>query len=325
MGYTHLTREERYQIGALRATGATIRRIAGVLDRSPSTISREIRRNCGLRGYRPGQADRLARTRSRSCRVRRRITHKDWVLLEELIRRDWSPEQISGRLRREKQLWVSPELIYQHIYADKAEGGSLWTHLRCQQKRRKRYGSGRERRGCLPDRVGIDQRPAEVDSRSRIGHWEGDTIIGKAHRGAAVTLVERASRFLRLSKLPRKTAKATRRAISRRLRPFADQINSLTLDNGKEFAQHRQIAQSLGSAVYFADPYASWQRGTNENTNGLIRQYLPKSRDLTTLTSAEVRRIEARLNHRPRKCLNYRTPAEVLYGKEEKLTVALRG
>lgn len=324
MGYTHLTREERYQIRALRATGASNRQIAGVLNRTPSTISREIRRNSGQRGYRPAQADRFAQERARACRIRRRITNLDWSTIEGLIRLDWSPEQISGRLRREGRLQVSPEWIYRYVYADKAAGGTLCGHLRCQRKRRKRYGSGRDRRGQIPGRISISERPAAVESRSQLGHWEGDTIIGQGHRGAAVTLVERTSRFVLLSGLAQKSAKATQRAITRRLRPVVEQVRSLTVDNGKEFAHHQRLARSLSSEVYFADPYSSWQRGTNENANGLIRQYLPKSRDLSTLTGAEVRMIENRLNHRPRKSLDYRTPYEVFNKTEESLTVALR-
>mgnify|MGYP005853660049 CR=1 FL=1 len=325
MGYTHLTKEERYQIRAMLEMESSIREMANVLDRAPSTISRELRRNRGQRGYRPGQADQKACERARTSRTRARITVQDWAAVAALVRQDWSPEQISGRMRCEGRLSISPEWIYQFVYADKATGGDLCTHLRCQHKRRKRYGSGRERRGRIPDRVGIEKRPAGVESRSRIGHWEGDTIIGKGHRGAAVTLVERKSRFLRIGKLPGKSAKATQLAIQRRLSPMAERVQTLTLDNGKEFSRHQTVARALDAAVFFADPYASWQRGTNENTNGLIRQYLPKHRDLSTLTGAEVREIEKRINNRPRKCLDYRTPHEVFNKTHEKLTVALRG
>ena len=323
MGYTHLTKEERYQIYAMQKTQSSIREIAEVLNRAPSTISRELHRNRGQRGYRPRQAEATARERASQSRTCTRITAQDWAQIGTLLRRDWSPEQISGRMRLENGVSISPEWIYQFVLADKAADGDLWTHLRCRCKRRKRYGSGRERRGRIPDRVGIEKRPAGVNSRSRIGHWEGDTIIGKGHRGAAVTLVERRSRFLRMGKLAGKSAKETQRAIQRRLRPMAEHVQTLTFDNGKEFSNHRAITNTLEAAVFFADAYASWQRGTNENTNGLIRQYLPKNRDLSTLTGAEIRKIEKRINHRPRKCLGYRTPHEVFNKTYEKLTVAL--
>jgi len=324
MGYTHLTKEERYQIYAMQKIQASIREMARVLGRAPSTVSRELRRNRGQRGYRPGQANGTARQRAGESRARTRITEQNWADIGVLLRLDWSPEQISGRMRLENNISVSPEWVYQFVFADKAAGGDLWTHLRCRHKRRKRYGSGRERRGRIPDRVGIEKRPAGVASRNRIGHWEGDTIIGKGHRGAAVTLIERKSRFLKMGKLANKSAKETQRAIQRRLRPLAERVQTLTFDNGKEFSNHTAISKTLEAATFFADAYASWQRGTNEKTNGLIRQYLPKNRDLSTLTGAEIRQIEKRINHRPRKCLGYRTPNEVLNKTYEKLTVALR-
>lgn len=324
MSYTHLTKEERYQIRAMLDANCTIRCIAGVLGRSPGTISRELTRNRGQRGYRPRQADQLANERAAASRRRPRITTRQWTEISRLIRLDWSPEQISARAALEGTLAISPEWVYQFIYADKAVGGDLYRHLRCQRKRRKRYGSGRDRRGRIPDRVGIEERPADVEKRETMGHWEGDTIIGKGHRGAAMTVVERKSRLVRIGKLPSKSANAMRQAFRRRLGPMVEAVRSITFDNGKEFSQHRLIGEDLNSLTYFADPYASWQRGTNENTNGLIRQYLPKDRNLETLTGGEIRMIEHRINNRPRKCNGYLTPNEVAYNKREKLTVALR-
>ena len=324
MSYAHLAQEERYQIRAMLDADCTIRDIARVLGRCAGTISRELSRNRGLRGYRPGQADRFASERAAASRCRHRITTRQWTEISRLIRLDWSPEQISARAALEDSLDISPEWIYQFVYADKAVGGDLWRHLRCQRKRRKRYGSGRERRGRIPDRVGIEARPADVDTRETMGHWEGDTIIGKGHRGAAMTVVERKSRLLRMGKLPGKSARAMRQAFKRRLGPMAEAVRSITFDNGKEFSQHRLIGEDLNSLTYFADPYASWQRGTNENTNGLIRQYLPKSRNLETLTGGEIRMIEHRINNRPRKCNGYLTANEVAYNYRVKLTVALR-
>ncbi len=324
MSYTHLTKEERYQIRAMLDANCTIRCIAGVLGRSPGTISRELNRNRGQRGYRPRQADQLANEGAAASRRRPRITTRQWTEISRLIRLDWSPEQISARAALEGTLAISPEWVYQFIYADKAVGGDLYRHLRCQRKRRKRYGSGRDRRGRIPDRVGIEERPADVEKRETMGHWEGDTIIGKGHRGAAMTVVERKSRLVRIGKLPSKSANAMRQAFRRRLGPMVEAVRSITFDNGKEFSQHRLIGEDLNSLTYFADPYASWQRGTNENTNGLIRQYLPKDRNLETLTGGEIRMIEHRINNRPRKCNGYLTPNEVAYNKREKLTVALR-
>lgn len=323
--YAHLTQEERYQIYALMKAGLLQTQIASLLGRSPSTISRELRRNRGQRGYRPRQAHERAQQRAGAARTRPRITQFQWRAIAELLRRHWSPEQIADRAALEGTLAITHERIYRFIYADKARGGDLWRCLRGQKPYRRRYGSGRERRGQLADRVGIEQRPGEAQRRQRIGHWEADTVHGQARQGAVLSLVERRSRLTRLAKLPRATAKAVREGARRRLQPIAHAVASITADNGKEFAEHRAIARALNAQFYFADPYAAWQRGTNENTNGLIRQYLPKSRDLRSLSGAEIRKIEHRLNHRPRKCLGFLTPYEVFNNIRFQLTVALRG
>lgn len=323
--YTHLAHEERYQIYALKKAGVHQNEIATLLGRSPSTISRELRRNRGQRGYRPKQAQQMAQERARDARTRRRITDRQWQAVAALIRQEWSPEQIADRAEFEETLAISHETIYQFVYDDKTAGGNLWRCLRCQKPYRKRYGSGRERRGQIPGRIGIEHRPAEVEQRERIGHWKADTVHGRRRRGAVLSLVERTSRLTRLTKLPRATAQAVRDGARRRLRPIAHAVETITADNGREFAAHRDIAADLDADFYFADPYASWQRGTNENTNGLIRQYLPKSRDLSTLNGSELRKIENRLNHRPRKCLGFLTPHEVFNNTRLQLTVALRG
>jgi len=189
----------------------------------------------------------------------------------------------------------------------------LWRNLRCQKQRRKRYASGQNRRGKIPDRRPIAQRAASVESRCRIGHWEGDTLIGAGHKQAIVSLVERKSGFCLLAHVTRKTSEAVRDAIVQSLEPFKARVSTLTFDNGLEFARHGEIDHALESTSYFADPYASWQRGTNENTNGLVRQYLPKSRPFSTVTDAELAMIMSRLNHRPRKRLNWKTPHQVFY------------
>lgn len=309
MSYKQLTREQRYQIKALLKTGQSKPEIAAVVGVDRSTIYREIKRNRGQRGYRPKQAHHKALARRKS-KAKRRIRPQDWQQVEEKLREDWSPEQISGRLK-ETGLAISAEWIYLHVYADKRAGGDLWKHLRQQKKRRKRM-SGRDRRGKIPNRVGIEERPEIVEQRKRLGDWEGDTIIGKGHRGAVLTLVDRKSGYLLLGGLPQRTAERVAQQATRLLGSVPHQ-ETLTLDNGKEFAKHEQITTQTGIEIYFARPYASWERGSNENTNGLIRQYLPKERRLDDLEDQELQAIMAALNHRPRKRLDFRTPHEVFY------------
>lgn len=308
--YRQLTRDERYQIQLLLRQGLGVRALARELKRSPSTISRELRRNRGGRGYRCKQAHRLHWQRRR-CAVRPRIDAGLWRRVFARIREDWSPEQISGRLRREG-IRISHEWIYQRILDDKRAGGDLWRHLRCQKQRRKRYGRY-DRRGVLPGRVGIERRPAIVERRSRLGDWEVDTVLGRKTRGPVVlTAVERKSRYTRLALLPRGTAAAASRGLIARLREGMP-VKTLTADNGREFAQHARVARALKAKFYFARPYHSWERGLNENTNGLVRQYLQKGSDFGDLSQAQVNRIEQRLNQRPRKCLGYQTPEEVIF------------
>lgn len=304
MSYTHLTREERYQIYALKQAGHKQSEIAFVLARSPSTISRELARNCGQRGYRPKQAHGMAVTR-RAMNART-IDAATWQFAQDKLALQWSPEQISAHAD------ISPETVYQRVYADKRSGGLLWQHLRCQKLRRKRYGKT-DRRGMIPNRLSIDDRPAVVDNRRRVGDWEADTIIGKNHRQAIVSLVERKTGFTLIEKVERKTAQAVGEAMTRLLSPHRRQVHTITSDNGREFAGHEEIARQLKADFYFAHPYASWERGTNENTNGLIRQYFPKSRDFTTITQQEIDTAMERLNNRPRKRLGYQTPSQVFF------------
>lgn len=318
--YTQLTQEERYQIQALMKAGHNQTEIAEVLGRHKSTISRELRRNHGLRGYRPRQAHRLSVER-RQSKVRSRIATAHWKLVEQLLREDWSPEQISLWLGDETGIQISHEWIYQYVLQDKSVGGNLYRHLRCQKQRRKRYGSY-SRRGQLINRVSIDERPAVADARSRLGDWELDTIIGKSHKQAIVTLTERKSRLTLIHKVERKTADNVTRAILRLLKPIANRVHTLTSDNGKEFAGHETIAKGLGARFFFAHPYASWERGLNENTNGLIRQYFPKHRDFTTITQAEINHVMDKLNNRPRKCLGIKTPNQVFFGINPSVALA---
>lgn len=319
--YTQLAREERYQIYALKQAGHNQTQIAVMIGRHRSTISRELDRNHGMRGYQPRQAHRLALER-RKAKVHPRFGGSIWRKVDLLIQRDWSPEQISGRVNAEASIRISHEYIYQYIYADKRAGGQPCRHLRCQKKRRKRYGSY-DRRGVIRNRVSIDERPVVVAQRSRVGDWEGDTVIGKNHKGALVTLVERKSSYTVIRGVGCKTAAAVRAAIVAALAPHKDRVHTLTYDNGKELSEHEQIAKALGVRIYFAHPYSSWERGLNENTNGLIRQYFPKGRELTAVAREEIEHAADRLNHRPRKTLGFRTPYEVFFSLKTPLTVAL--
>jgi len=321
-GYTQLTQEERYQISALKKAGHNQSEIAILLGRDKSTISRELRRNRGLKGYRPRQAHNLALGR-RDSKAQPRIGEQVWDQIEALIREEWSPEQITGRIAMEQGVSISHEWIYQYIYADQRSGGDLYRYLRCQKVRRKRYGAY-DRRGCIPNQVSIDERPAIVDSKRRFGDWEGDTVIGKGHKGALVTLVERKSLYTVIQSVLRKTASAVRVAVVDGLAPYIDWVHTITYDNGREFADHEGMARDLDARIYFAHPYASWERGLNENTNGLIRQYFPKDRDLTTVTPTEIEQAMDKLNHRPRKSLGYRTPYEVFFNTRTSLAVALQ-
>ena len=311
MSYTQLTQEQRYQIYALKKMGHDQTQIAKCLDVNKSTISREYKRNQGQRGYRPKQAHEKALKR-RVQKVKKHITAETWSQVEEKLRLDWSPEQISCWLKKNSQDAVSHESIYQYVYADKRADGDLHKHLRCQKKYRKRHG-GKDRRGKIPNRVSIEQRPEIVELRERIGDWEADTIIGAGQQGAIVTLVERKSRFTLMEKVARRTADATEKAIVRMLQSLISQVLTITFDNGKEFANHEKIAQQLQAEMYFSHPYASWERGTNENTNGLIRQYLPKGSDFSFVTDEQLFFIKERLNHRPRKCLDFLTPVMVFF------------
>jgi IS30 family transposase len=241
-----------------------------------------------------------------------RIQEATWALIESKLEEDWSPEQISDWLKRNTEIQVSHERIYLHILADKRTGGDLYQHLRCQKKRRKRYGSY-DRRGKLSNRRSIEERPEIVDQRQRIGDWEVDTMIGKGHRQAIVTLTERKSRFSMLRKVEQRKAHLVSAAVIDLLQPVADRSHTITGDNGKEFAEHERIAQELEVSFFFAHPYAAWERGANENMNGLVRQYIPKNRDLSSVTDDELVQIMNKLNHRPRKCLDFKTPFEVFF------------
>ena len=309
--YKQLTQEQRYQIYILKKTGLKQCKIARLLGVHKSTICRELRRNRGLRGYRPKQAHQKALVR----RLRKslpRISQSTWTFVEHLLKNEWSPEQISAWLGLQFDIRVSHETIYQHILSDKKKGGKLFCHLRCQRKRKKRYGSY-GRRGQIVNRISIDKRPAIVDRRSRIGDWEVDTIIGKGHKQAIVSLTERKTKLALLGRVEKKTASAVTQTVINLLHPLKGKVITITSDNGKEFAFHQQISENLNADFFFAHPYSSWERGTNENTNGLIRQYFSKNRNFSTITDEEVNLVMDKLNNRPRKSLGYKTPNQVFY------------
>ena len=308
--YMQLTQEQRYQIYALLRMGHPQVEIAGVIGVHKSTISRELRRNRGLKGYRPKQAHKFASNRRKKAQYR--IAASTWILIEALIRQEWSPEQVSDWLKVNYSFQISHEWIYQYILMDKHAGGDLHSHLRCQKRRKKRYGSY-DRRGTLKNRVSIDERPAIVDTRLRLGDWEVDTIIGKGHRHAIVSLTERKSRLALLRKVERKTAQAVADVVIELLKSLPVRIHTITADNGNEFASHERIAKELNTDVYFAHPYSSWERATNENMNGLISQYFPKKRSFATITEQEIEFVMERLNNRPRKCLGFKSPNQVFF------------
>ncbi len=315
VGYHHLTHCERCQINTLLHRGLSQREIAHALGRDPGTISREMSWGRGQRGYRPKQAHGKATSRRHEASaVPRKMTPERWEAVEERLSEGWSPEQISGRYRQLGEVMAGKEWIYQHVRADRRTGGTLYRHLRRRGKKPNWRGGRHAGRGHIPGRVDIGERPWVVEEKSRIGDWELDTIIGARHRGALVSSVDRGSKFTFLERVEVKTAAAVTTALTRRMGPIRDRVHTLTADNGKEFAGHREISDSLGAGFYFATPYHSWERGLNEHTNGLVRQYFPKGTDFRQVTEAQVRAVEDRLNHRPRKVLGYRTPAEVFAG-----------
>jgi IS30 family transposase len=316
MNYRQLTLEQRYQIYALMKAGQTRIEISRIVGVDKSTISREFWRNSSKRGYRPRFAHRKSLER-RSAKVKTHISSATWRgAKERLTDQQWSPEQISGRLALEGKATISHETIYQRIYKDKHMGGTLYKHLRCQKKRRKRYGSN-DRRGGLVNQISIDERPLIVEEKTRIGDWELDTIIGKRHQQAIVSMTERKSKLLRIKKVSHKTGSLVGQAICRKLASLT--VHTLTSDNGKEFAEHEVIARKLTADFYFCHPYTPWERGLNENTNGLIRQYFPKKTDLAMITTKQIKEVEDKLNNRPRKSLGYRTPNEVYFKELEQL------
>lgn len=322
MNYKQLTECQRYQIQSFLKAGFTQKQIANELGKSPSTICRELSRNQGLRGYRPRQAHRLATQRKREASKSIKITTEVAGWVETLIRQELSPAQAAAYIDREHGVSLHHETIYQLILADMARGGDLYKHLRIMSKPyRKRYGSY-DRRGRIRNRRSIEERPSVVDRKSRLGDWEGDTMIGKGRKGALLTMVERTSLHVVIGRLSSKNAEALADELIQRFTEFNAPLETITLDNGLEFSDHERVSKSLDVDIYFAHPYSSWERGANENTNGLIRQYFPKAMDLTKVNEEDIQFVMNRLNNRPRESLGWKTPNEVLLGQSVSLLAA---
>lgn len=325
MAHLQLTDRERYQIEALKREGFSQTEIARSLGRSPSTISRELARNSDAKGYRGSLAVKRTERRRRGAKKRIKLDSVMCSIIRSLLMDYLSPEQISGRLKLELGVEVSHETIYRYIWEDKRKGGVLYKQLRSQGKRYRKRGSKKDRRGQIVNAVSIDERPQVVDEKSRIGDWEIDTVIGKNHRQAIVTIVERVSKFSVMKKVEYKTAEAVAAATIDLLRPYKDYVLTITADRGKEFAYHEKVASALGCEYYFAHPYSSWERGLNENTNGLLRQFFPKGSRFEEITEREMKRAKGLLNRRPRKTLGYATPTEVFFGKSFGENFAFQG
>lgn len=323
MKKSQLTLEQRYQIQAYLEAGKNQAELARLISKDKSVISRELKRNKPDRGpYRARYAQQLAAIRKeRLKRPRKLTTPMKQKIIKELTEEQWSPRQIKGKADKEGLAMVSHECIYQLIRSDKQAGGDLYTHTRHQLKHRKRPLGGRKI--SIKDKVSIDNRPAVVNEKKRFGDWEIDTIVGAHNKGAILTLVERQTGFVMIKKLPKgKSAKGLAKEVIDMLLPYKEAVHSITADNGTEFAEHKLIAKKLNSAFFFAHPYSSWQRGLNENTNKLIRQYVPKKQGFHLYSQQHITHIQHKLNRRPREKLNYNNPKQIFYAKLHN-TVAL--
>jgi IS30 family transposase len=310
--YHQITSEERYRISALGQEGYCPAAIARRLGRHRSTISREVRRNCSPwdGSYRPSKAQEQANGRRSRSRRNQRFEGPDWKLVELLLREDWSPEQVSGSLRKTGDLSISHETIYRYVWENRAQGGELYKRLRCaMKKRRKRYGRY-DSRGRLAGKRHLSERPASVEHRQAAGHWEIDTVMGTGSDHCIVTLVERATGYLLIGKLRARTMEEAAKRTIQLIKKHPGKFRTITADNGTEFHSYKEIEKATGVKFYFATPHHAWERGTNENTNGLIRQYLPKRTSMAHATQQDCNAIAKRLNTRPRKRYDYDTPEE---------------
>lgn len=326
MKYCHLTTDSRSQIYALKSIGHSQQAIAKHLGVSASTICRELKRNTGQRGYRCKQAEQKAVEvrRVASCNPKKMIPSVINLVEEKLIEK-WSPEQIAGVLRK-NNIFISYESIYRHIWKDKKAGGNLYQNLRRRGKKYNHRGAKTAGRGCIPNRVDIQQRPKIVEQKCRLGDWEGDTIMGAKQQGVILSLVDRKSKFTLLAKMDGKYAEQVPGIIKQCLQRLPHKVprHTVTFDNGKEFSRHTQITKKTKLRCYFATPYHSWERGLNEHTNGLVRQYCPKGTNLNDYSAKDIQYVEDQLNNRPRKVLDYRTPKEVILGIKQPQKIALQ-
>jgi len=319
MGYGHLNIDEREIILKMQAQQASMQQIGDRLGRNKGTISRELSRNISsTKEYKPHLAQRYYEKRRKASKEPYRLEEDAWLTeyVQQKLRKCWSPEQISGTLRQDYGINISPVTIYGWVYRDTAAGGGLRKFLRQGHRRRRKRRASEDRRGQMPDRRMIDERPKVVDERSRIGDWEGDTVEGRKGSGFIATHVERKSRYTVAVKVDDKSADTVTKATLEAMKKLPPEtIKTMTFDNGKEFAGFKELERELDMTSYFARPYHSWERGTNENTNGLLRQFFPKGVDFSTVSQTDVDIALELLNNRPRKCLNYRTPTEVFWSE----------
>lgn len=324
MKYKQLTLKERYHISTLLNKGWKQKEIAESIGVHPSTICREIQRNKDVisKEYSYDFAH-IAATKRQQTKIKYTVfTSQIKTYIQTKLKEEWSPEQIAGRMRLDIGLQLCHETIYRYIYTNKSRGGRLYTHLRHKNKKYHSRENHYQRRGIIIDRISIDKRPKVVGKKNRIGDFEIDTMIGRHHIGALVTAVDRKSKFTLIKKVKSKRAEEVSQALIGMLLPLKPITKTITSDNGKEFAYHKQVSHALDTSFYFAHPYSSWERGLNEHTNGLIRQYLPKKTDFTQVSKEEIITIQDKLNHRPRKVLGYRTPYEVFFKEFAKVLAA---
>ncbi|MBX3475971.1 MAG: IS30 family transposase [Planctomycetes bacterium] len=312
MGYHQLTRGERYTIARMRSRGHSRREIANCLGRSAATISRELWRNRSVHDghYRVDKAHSKAMARRSRSRKKSQFSVADWTRVVDKLRSYWSPQQIAGRRRLHKRKPISHETIYRYVRHNRAQGGDLWRSCRHMSKIGRKHRGSPATRGLLAGKSHISERPSEVDLRQEIGHYEGDTVMGPDGRHCILTLVERVTGYVLIQKLSARNAEQAASALARMVIQLSGRIKTITLDNGTEFHGYKSVQDRFGVKFFFATPYHSWERGTNENTNGLIRQYLPKGMCLKALTQAQCNWIANELNNRPRERLGFRTPAE---------------
>ena len=322
--YQQLSQEERYLIIALLKTHLSMAEVGRQIGRSTSTISRELSRNRRPTGYYTAfVAHEYAIARRHKSRRGSQFSAEQWQIIQFLLRLDFSPEQISNTLKRFALFSISHETIYQYLLYDKKKGGSLYKHLRFVPKRRRKRYNSHDSRGRLDGKRYISDRPKYINNRSEIGHWEGDTVIGRDRRHCIVTLVERKTGFVIIKKITARTAEQVTAACIQAIKEHRRMFKTITFDNGTEFHSYKEIEAKTSVKCYFAAPYHSWERGTNENTNGLIRQYLPKRSCMKGITQADCDQIAYRLNTRPRKRHCYKTPEELYYGKDSALHLLL--